>query len=334
MFGRNFYNQLHKKYIVIFGNMFNNISFVRRNTDTGIELERMTVPIMYAPKEKYITRLASDPTLQRETQITLPRMSYEMVSRTYDPPRAQNRLLRNAKVNTRTASSSQYMGVPYDMTFELNIYTKNIDDGYQIIEQILPYFSPDYTVTANLIPEIGLEVDIPITLNSITDNISHETNYDSVRYCQWTLTFSMKGYFYGPVANTSIIRKIDVNIWNDPSLQAGHIVKFNVGDGTGNFKLEELVYQGDNQHTATAYGIVVSWSNLTNKLIIGGTQGTFLANTTIKSVSGNASYNIASFDAAPLKLANIHIEPSPNTANPGDVFSYDTTITEWPETSD
>jgi hypothetical protein len=329
---KNFYFQLTRKYVVLFGNMFNGITLVRRNRLTNEELERRKVPIIYAPKEKYITRLNSDPDLQKEIQVGLPRMSFEMTGITYDASRKQNSLLRNPKAGQPGVASSQYMGVPYDLSFELNIYTKNVDDGTQIVEQILPYFNPDYTVTINSIAELGFLKDIPIILDSVSNSIEHEGGFDMVRYVNWRLTFTMKAYYYGPVTPTKIIREINTNIYNDPSLKAGYITRMNLATGNGNFKIEDTVYQGDNYQTATAYGTVISWNTSNNKLQIGATQGQFTVNNTIRAVSTNAVYTISSFDASPLKLVNINIVPDPITAEPEDDYGYTTTITEWPAT--
>lgn len=328
-----FYHKLTRKYVVLFGNMFNNITLVRLNKDTNVEIERFKIPILYAPKEKYYARLQSDPDLQRELQVSLPRLSFELTAFSYDPTRKQNSLLKAATANTSTRATMQYMGVPYDLTFELNLYTRNIDDGTHVIEQILPYFNPDYTVTTNLIPELGFERDIPIILKSVRNNIEHEGNFDAIRFVTWTLEFTMKVHYYGPVSTPKIIRKIDTNIYNDPKLSTGSIIRINTNQGNnGTFQIDDVVYQGNNYQTATAYAKVIAWNLPTGKLTLGATQGQFITNNVIKAVSTNASYNIASFDASPLKLTNIHIEPKPNTAEPGDDYGYTTTITEWPKT--
>jgi hypothetical protein len=326
-----FYHKLIRKYVVLFGNMFNNILLVRVDKDNNAELERFKIPILYAPKEKYYARLQSDPDLQRELQISLPRLSFEMTGLTYDATRKQNSLLKAAAANTSTKATMQYIGVPYDLSFELNLYTRNIDDGAHVVEQILPYFNPDYTVTTNLIPELGFERDIPIILKSVRNNIEHEGNFDAVRFVTWTLEFTMKVHFFGPVSTPKIIRKVDANIYNDPRLKTGNIIRINTKQGNnGTFQLEDVVYQGNNYQTANAYATVIAWNLATGKLTIGGAQGQFMANGIIKAVSTNASYGISSFDANPLKLVNIHIEPKPNTAQPGDDYGYTTTISEWP----
>lgn len=328
-----FYHKLIRKYVVLFGNMFNNILLVRTDKDNNAEIERFKIPILYAPKEKYYARLQSDPDLSRELQVSLPRLSFEMTGLSYDATRKQNSLLKASAANTSTRATMQYVGVPYDLNFELNLYTRNIDDGAHVIEQILPYFNPDYTVTTNLIPELGFERDIPIILKSVRNNIEHEGNFDAIRFVTWTLEFTMKVHFFGPVSTPKIIRKIDANIYNDPRLVTGNIIRINTYLGNnGTFQIEDVVYQGNNYQTATAYAKVISWNLATGKLTIGGVQGQFMANSTIKAVSTNASYGISSFDTSPLKLTNIHIEPKPNTAEPGDDYGYSTTITEWPNT--
>jgi T4-like virus Myoviridae tail sheath stabiliser len=328
MFGTHFYYQLTRKYVVLMGNMFNQIELVRTNKNTGDEIERIKVPIAYGPKEKYVERLQSDPTLTKETAITLPRLSFEIVGIEYNAQRQQNPLLRSGAANTNTTMASQYMGVPYDLDFDVNLYTRNIDDGTQIIEQILPYFSPGYTVTMNSIPELGFLKDIPIILNSVRQDTQYEGNYDTTRLITWTLNFSVKAYYYGPIQTPKIIRKVITNIYNDPSLRLGNIITINTGTGNGTFQIDEVVYQGNTNHTATAYGIVLNWSSITDELRLGGCQGTFRLNIPVKGTSSNANYTVDSFLAAPLKLTRIEITPDPIDADPDDDFGYTTTITE------
>lgn len=329
---QHFYHKLLRKYVSSFGNIFNRIQLLRYD-ENGIEIERIMVPILYATKEKYTTRLNTDPTLNKETAITLPRMSFEITGINHNPTRKQTNTIRINSPRSSTGSNSQYMFAPYDINFELNIYARNVDDGNQIIEQIIPYFNPDLTYTYNLIPSMNISKDIPLTLDSVISNIEYEGNFDSVRYVYWTLSFTMGADFWGPISNPKIIRKVITNIFNDPSLQAGYLVRINTSNGNnGTFKLEDIVYQGDSYQTATAYGKVNGWSANTGKLIIGAAQGQFKVNSTIRTLSTNAVYNIQSFDASPLKLATITVDPDPITANANSDFGYTTTITEYPET--
>lgn len=324
-----FYHQLTRKYVILFGNMFNNITIKRINKDTGYEIERMKVPIVYAPKEKYYARLRADPDLNRPIQVVLPRMSFELTNFSYDPSRKQNSMVRMPKANTNSSVISTYMGVPYDLSFDLQIYARNVDDGTHIVEQILPYFNPDYTVTINSIPQLGFLKDIPIILNSVSNMIEHEGNFDAVRYVSWTLNFTMKAYFYGPISSSKIIRTVYANIFNDPTLQAGYIVRTNTTDDVGNFKPDDIVYQGANYNDALAYGIVIKYDSDTHKLIIGGAQGQFKVGQTVKSLSTNSTCTISGFELTPMKLSEVKIQPNPLDANPDDDFGYTTTITEF-----
>lgn len=331
MFGTHFYHKLTRKYVVLFGTMFNNITIVRRNTDTGAEIERMKVPITYSPKEKYISRLRADPDLQRQIQIRLPRLSFELTGLAYDASRKQNSIMKVAKSNTAESGKSSYMNVPYDLTFELNLYARNIDDGTQIIEQILPYFVPDYTVTIDPVSSLGVLRDIPITLNSVQYNIEHEGNFDAVRFITWTLNFTMKVDYFGPVTNPKIIRKVIANIFNDPTLQAGYVTRINLNAGnSGKYYVDDIAYQGDSYESANAYGVVAGWSANTGKLTLTGVQGQFKIDNTIRALSSNARYQLDSFDVSPLKLAKITIEPDPIDAEPGDDYGFTTEILEWP----
>lgn len=323
-----FYHQLTRKAVILFGRLFDDIYLIRKNSQTGKEIQRSLVPIVYAPKEKMVTRVLSDPDLLRQVQTILPRMSFEITGISYDASRKQNSLLKAAKANTATNVSAMYMGVPYDITFSLSIYTRNIDDGTQIVEQILPFFNPDFTITANMVPELGFLKDVPVILNSVGNEIEYEGNYDSVRYVNWTLTFTMKMHYYGPVSYPKIIRTVYANIYNDESLRSGYITRLNVINANGSFKSEDFVYQGSSFKTASAYGIVLSYSANTSKLVLGATQGQFTANSVIRAVSTNGVCQIQSFELNPMLLAEIRIRPDPLNAEPGDDYGYDIDITE------
>ena len=324
-----FHYRLLRKYVIIFGSMFNDITIIRTEKDSNNEIKRWKVPIVYAPKDHFVTRLESDPDLFREFQNILPRLSFEITGIGYDASRKQNSLLRAAKGDNASRVSSQFMGVPYDINFELNLYTKTIDDGTHIAEQILPYFNPDFTLTMNPVSELGFLKDIPIMLNSVTQNVTYEGNY--VRYVNWNFTFTLKGYFFGPITTPKIIRKSIANIFNDPSLVAGNIVRMYLdGGANSSFKIGDTVYQGNDYKTATAYGFVNEWDPQLKKIQIGGAQGQFKVNNTIRAVSTNAVYNIATFDASPLKLVKITVEPDPIDAEPDSDFGFTNTIQEFP----
>ncbi len=327
-----FYHQLTRKAVVLFGRLFDDITLVRKNDQTGEETNRFLVPIIYSPKEKMVTRIFSDPDLLRQVQTILPRMGFEITGVTYDASRKQNSLLRGAKSNTTTHVTSMYMGVPYDINFQLNIYTRNIDDGTQIVEQILPFFNPDFTVTTNMIPDLGFAKDVPITLNNVSNDIQYEGDFDSVRYVNWTLNFTMKMYYYGPISYPKIIRTVYANLWDDPKLASGYYAKINTANANGHFKVSDIVYQGKDYKTANAYGTVINYVPEINKLVLGAIQGQFKVNNTIRAVSTNGICQIDSFDNTPAKWAQITITPDPANAAPTDDYGYTINMTEWPDT--
>jgi hypothetical protein len=327
-----FYHQLTRKAVVLFGRLFDDIIVVRKNDQTSEETGRFRVPLVYSPKEKMITRVLSDPDLLRQIQVMLPRMGFEITGISYDATRKQNSLLKAGRSNTSTHVSASYMGVPYDINFQLNIYTRNIDDGTNIVEQILPFFNPDFTVTTNMIPDLGMYKDVPIILNNVSNDIQYEGDYDSVRYVNWTLNFTMKMHYYGPISYPKIIRSVYANIYQDASLKSGHITRINTANTNGIFKADDMVFQGNTYQTATAYGTIVKFSNTTNQMVIGATQGTFRTNTAIRALSTNGVCTLESFYVNPMKFAEIVITPDPSNAEPTDDYGYDINITEWPET--
>ena len=175
-----FYNRIIRKLVVGFGNLFNNITLVRYNPDLT-ESERILVPIVYADKENYVRRLLEDPTLDKKVQITLPRLSFEMSGFKYDPSRKLNTNIKNfasGSVISPTGIQTQYNPVPYDFDFNLYLYVRNIEDGTQIIEHVLSYFTPDYTIKLNLIPEMGIVKEVPVILNSAEQSVDFEGDRD------------------------------------------------------------------------------------------------------------------------------------------------------------
>jgi hypothetical protein len=206
MFGKPFHHKILRKMVIIFGNLFNNIYVVREQKD-GTKREYVKVPILYAPKEKYLTRLENDPILEKPVQIAVPRMSFEMTSIAYDSSRKQQGLIKHSDRATHTHPKTQYMGVPYTFNFNLYILAKNIEDGAMIVEQILPYFQPDYTVTATFVEDLEIKKDIPIILDSIQEHVDYEGAMatQGPRSVTWDLGFTVKGWMFGPVANTAII---------------------------------------------------------------------------------------------------------------------------------
>lgn len=327
-----FYHHLTRKAVVLFGRLFDDIIVVRKNDQSGDETGRFRVPLIYSPKEKMVTRIFSDPDLLRQIQVMLPRMGFEITGISYDAQRKQNSLLKAARSNTTNHVSSSYMGVPYDINFQLNIYTRNIDDGTQIVEQILPFFNPDFTVTTNMIPDLGMFKDVPVILNNVSNEIQYEGDYDSVRYVNWTLNFTMKMYYYGPISHPKIIRTVFANIYEDPSLRSGYITRINTANANGIFKMNDIVFQGNTYHTASAYGTVIKFNSDTNQMVLGAVQGTFKVNNSIHALSTNGVCTLQSFHVNPLELVSIRIQPNPIDAVPFGDYGYNVDIIEWPTT--
>lgn len=328
-----FYHQLNKKYVNAFGTLFNEITLVRMDKSRTTEIERFKVPIQYGPQEKWLSRIIGDADFDKSTQITLPMMSFEIVGRQPSAERKRNPLIKNISPGDNTQRATQFTGAPYDLTFELNIYAKTIDDANQIVEQILPTFTPDYTITQIPIETMGFKIDVPLSLVSVNENIDYEGDFESVRVIQWTLQFTMQVHFWGPVSTSKIIRTVHANTFMDPSIQSGATVRMNLTNGNnGVFKIDSVAFQGSSLDKATAAGIVLKWDATNQYIRIGGAQGTFQTGEIVRSADSNAAYTVASFDASPLKLVHIKIEPDPIDATPDDNFGYDVTITEYPDT--
>jgi len=197
--------------VVAFGSIFNQIKISRAESSGTKYIE---VPIAYAPKEKYKVRIAGDPYLQNPNQIVLPRMAFEITGFAYDPARKRNSLQKNVLRNTDTSGIKYtYAEVPYNFDFGLYVYVRNMDDGLKIVEQILPYFSPEFIVTMNF-DEINKKVDVPIYLNSVTSEEDYEGDFQTRRSIIFTLNFTMKSYIFGPVKSYSEIRKINTGFFD------------------------------------------------------------------------------------------------------------------------
>ena len=204
-----FYNEIFRKVIIGFGSLFNNISIVHTD-ENGQTIDTIKVPIAYGPTQKFLARLQQVPNLNKPVQITLPRMSFEFVGLTYDPTRkvTQTQTFLSSVVGNSTQIAKTYMPVPYNMQFELSIYTKLNDDMLQIIEQIFPYFQPSYNLTLDLISSIGEKKDIPIVFESISMSDDYEGDFESRRSLIYTLRFTAKTYLFGPTDSSSVSKNI------------------------------------------------------------------------------------------------------------------------------
>jgi len=225
MFGQ-YYHGTIRKYIIAFGNLFNDIVIARLNT-AGERIQAIEVPIAYGPKEKWLVRLKQDPNLEQNIGITLPRIGFEIVSMAYAPQRKLASTLQNAHLKNSDLNklNSQYTPVPYDLNIMLSIFVKNADDGAQILEQILPYFRPEFTTNIRLIPEMNVVVDTPVVLQDVSIEDTYEGDFDTRRALVYNLNFNMKAYIYGPVFSQGIIKRAITNLFDDLPADAGNKVE-------------------------------------------------------------------------------------------------------------
>lgn len=206
-----FYHASLRNYVTIFGTLFNEIYINRTDSSNNI-VSVIKVPITYAPKDKILARYIEDPNIDRESQITLPRMSFEMGSPVYDPDRKLNTM---GSINSLTTDSGKmsrlYNPVPYNFPFSLYVFVKNTEDGTKIIEQILPFFTPDWPITVELIDPIDLKMDIHVVLLSVNQQDNYDGAFVERRSLIWTLNFILKGFLWGPLRTSPVIKQTRIN---------------------------------------------------------------------------------------------------------------------------
>jgi len=218
MFGNYFYHERIRKSVAIFGRLFNNIYVVRKDASGGV-LNQLKVPLAYAPRMKYLERIRENPNLEDDTRVAikLPRMSFEITDINYDLTR---QLTKVSNFNTKGVSSDKrqkfYSPVPYNIGFQLNIYAKSQDDALQMVEQILPTFNPQYTVSIYPFKDIypNFVEDVPIAITGVTFSDDFEGPLETRRTIIYTLNFEMKVQFYGDIENKDIIRRSDAYLYN------------------------------------------------------------------------------------------------------------------------
>ena len=218
MFGTHFYHEKTRKCVAIFGRLFNNIHVLRKNSTGGV-ISQVKVPLAYAPKAKYLTRIRENPDLQDDTRVALklPRMSFEISSIQYDTSRQLSKMTNFSTSSTAIQTRQKFnTAVPYVLGFDLNIYAKTQDDALQMVEQILPTFNPQYTLT---IKPFSVEYpsfleDIPISITGVSFQDDFENDLASRRTIIYTLSFEMRTAFYGNIPTTKVIRKSVAKVFN------------------------------------------------------------------------------------------------------------------------
>lgn len=235
MLGQVWYHGLVRKYVTLFGSLFNDIYISRVDSD-GDTVKSIKVPLAYGPKERYLTREIQNDDLLRPVSLVYPRMAFEMTSINYDP---QRKLNTAGKCITGSVAAgtlkTQLNPVPYNIGFKLSIIARNTDDALRIVEQILPFFTPYLNTQVTLIPEMNYDpVSIPITLNNVDQQDFYEESFESKEYIIWELDFTMKAYFYGPTGQGKVIKEITVNFFTPETATAKQ--------GVGISPVQEHVY--------------------------------------------------------------------------------------------
>ena len=330
MFGTYFYNETFKRAVSIFGTMFNNISIKKTKSD-GTVLAENKGPISYGPKQKFLQRLAEEPDLTtgNRTAISLPRLTFELTGIEYDATRQQNKLIRSEKANLETSGARgfQYNPAPYTLNFQLSVLAKNVVDALQIVEQILPYLQPEYTVSMKMIDEMSDVRDVPIVLQSVTMTDTYEGSFEERRVIEYTLDFQMKLYFFGPVYTGEIIK----NVIERTYLQGGQNTGFTSSEINASGLVKEVKHYepafGEDTSTAVSASTTVSFSTAINSKISVNDEvfGTNL--TTNPTVSAIAGDKLSITLSAAVTLDAETTLKFVGSVDPGDTFVVAETVT-------
>lgn len=238
-----FYHGTIRKTIVAFGRLFSNIYIDRKAGDsvTGTTVQRLHIPLAYAPKEKWIVRLDGDPNLENQTYVSLPRMSFEILSYSYDQSRKLNRMQKITCGDGTDNKTFLYTPVPYNIEIALYILTKTQEDGLQIIEQILPTFTPEYNLAVKVVPEMNIIQDVPVILGGVSVVDEYDGDFQTRRFVTHTLNFTIKTNMFGAISSQGIINKVDANIGLNELDGAARIYTAEGNPTTGNLTSETWI---------------------------------------------------------------------------------------------
>jgi len=333
-----FYNRTIRKVVVAFGTLFNDLYIVRYNKAGTTAYEKLRVPLSYGAKEKYLTRITSDPDLTKSVATVVPRISFELTGMSYDSGRKQISTLQNFSQNSNGGLNVQYAPIPYDFNFSLSVYVRNTEDGTQILEQILPFFTPDFTVTVDFIPSMDQKYDLPIILNSVNTTTDYEGDMMTTRLITWDLEFTVKGYIWpavkapsgliGAFSNTAnSFGSVKTNIYIEEQNRTAQKVSVDYANGNNYFTTGETV-RVDSKGIS---GDVVYFSNSnTGMLIVGNLNKILSIGDVVKGDYSKAVYTIDAVDISPLKAVTITTIPIPQNSEPDDEFGFSDSIVEWP----
>ena len=290
MFGDHFYHGTIRRFVSVFGSLFNDIKVVK---STGTSFR---VPLAYGPKEKFLARLDQQPSLDTpKIAIKLPRMSFEILNIAYD---TQSKLNRNNRI--LVGESLFYTYAPYNVSLSLSVMAKNQDDALQILEQIVPYFQPEYTVTVKESVSDLLKTDIPITLSSIDMSEDYEGDFMSRRAIIYTLSFDAKVRFYGPERKTGVIKRVIVKT-------------LDIDTPTNGFEIQTASVRPIEAQSSDSYEIVeeVNYYNLTPTAEVtlfpsefSGNGIDFVIGETIVGVNSGSNGIVASFNGNELRVTD------------------------------
>jgi hypothetical protein len=328
-----FYNRTIRKIVVAFGSMFNDLQLVRYSKDGLTAHEITKVPLNYGAKEKYIVRINSDPTLTKSIATTVPRMSFDLTGMEYDSSRKQQTTLQNFAFGS-SKMKTQYAPIPYNFDFSLSIYVRNTEDGTQILEQILPFFTPDFTVTVDFIKEMNQVYDMPIMLNSVSPEVDYEGDFMDTRLIIWTLEFTAKAYIWppvvSPVSNKGLILQANTNIYTDSTNLDAQKVFVDYANGkSGYFTTGEDIGVINKDTT----GKVLYFSNTgAGQLVVTDLSQPLVVGDKLVGLYSNSHYTIKTVDNSPTKAVAIVIKPKPAGANVDTVYGFEEIFTEWPDT--
>ena len=324
-----FYNRTIRKIVVAFGTVFNDIYLVRYTKDGLHAKETIKVPLNWGAKEKYLTRLTTDPTLTKSIATTVPRISFDMTGMSYDSSRKLPSTMRNFASNNATSAKAQYVPVPYNFDFSLSIYVRNTEDGTQILEQILPFFTPDFSVTVDFIPSMEPKYDMPIILNSVSNEVEYEGDMMSTRLIIWNLEFTAKGHIWPPIKTGKIITVANTNIFFEPNNLIEQKVFVDFANGVGRFSDSENIRVDGKD----VYGKVLYFSNSNNGILVAGSLNEYLEiGDVVRGDLTGATFTISTADKSPLVISTITTKPDPLSSMPDDEFGFAETITDGPAT--
>ncbi len=302
MLGTTYYHQTIRKYVAVFGTLFNDINVVRRDASDVIK-EQIKVPIAYSPRDRWILRLRRARGVSGTDEavaMSLPRMGFDLTGITYDGTRKLNTMGQVYSANTAAGTSTlmkQYNPVPYNFDFSLYSMVSNAEDGAQIFEQIVPFFTPEFTVTVNLIPSMNIAPDVTMVLGGVQIEDNYQGDFSTTREIIWTLNFTMKGYVYPDVKTGSVVKTVIVN----------------------------LRMPGDSEVSEPEYIILEDSTTFsTNYLILNADAGSPDATGTMRILNESSSESVG---AAGIK-SRYTVTPGPSDATANDDFGF-TETTEY-----